>query len=279
MIQSFLNIIIHKDNDIPDLHGICAGFENRLWRKEQLVNFLFEYLPEFALTHTEFHSLNGENAVAKIRQVVGNIYQTKKFENRGEFGELLLHAIIRETYHTIPAISKIYYKDGPNDTVKGFDAVHVVDTSNTLELWLGEVKFYNNISSAISDVVDELRLHIGVRYVRDEFVAITNKIDNAWPHADKLKALLNPNTSLDDVFSNTCIPVLLTYDSAVLAKHNQKCQEYIDEISDEFTKFHKRFCDRLGDFPLTIHLFLMPLNTKKELMKSLENKLKTWQSL
>ncbi|MEN3029932.1 Hachiman antiphage defense system protein HamA [Chromobacterium amazonense] len=37
------------------------------------------------------------------------------------------------------AISKIYFKDAVNNTVKGFDAVHVLATQNGLELWLGEV--------------------------------------------------------------------------------------------------------------------------------------------
>lgn len=279
MRHPFFNVIIHKNDELPDLHGLCAGFENRQWRKDQLVDYLFEYLPEFALSHTEFHNLNGENAVSKIRQVVASIYQSGKFEKRGEFGELLLHAIIRETCNTVPAISKIYYKDGPNETVKGFDAVHVVDCTDSLELWLGEVKFYSSVSSAISDVIKELKQHIEVRYVKNEFIAITNKIDNSWSHADKLKALLNPNTSLDDVFNNTCIPVLLTYNSTVLAKHDQKSAEYLQEISDEFLKLHKIFCNNLGDFPVTIHLFLLPLNTKAVLQQSLETKLKIWQTL
>jgi len=275
----FFNVIIHKDDTFPDLHGVCAGFESRQWRKDQLVDYLFEYLPEFALTYSEFENLTGENVVAKMRQVVMSIYQSEKFKNRGEFGELLLHAIIRETYNTLPAISKIYYKDGPNETVKGFDAVHVVVTDDTLELWLGDVKFYKNISDAISDVIKEINQHIETRYVRNEFIAITNKIDTKWPHADRLKTLLHPNTSLDDVFSNTCIPVLLTYDSTILAKYNNKCDEYVQEISEEFQRFHKIFCDKLGEFPLTIHLFLFPLNTKVELINSLESKLKIWQSL
>ena len=275
----FFNVIIHKDDTFPDLHGVCAGFESRQWRKDQLVDYLFEYLPEFALTYSEFEKLTGENVVAKMRQAAASIYQSKEFRNRGEFGELLLHAIIRETYNTIPAISKIYYKDGPNETVKGFDAVHVVVTDDTLELWLGEVKFYKNISDAISDVIKEINQHIETRYVRNEFIAITNKIDTKWPHADRLKTLLHPNTSLDDVFSNTCIPVLLTYDSTILAKYNNKCDEYVQEISEEFQRFHKIFCDKLGEFPLTIHLFLFPLNTKAELINSLESKLKIWQSL
>lgn len=278
MKPPFFNIIIHKDDTFPDLHGLCAGFESRQWRKEQLVNYLFEYLPEFALTYSELGNLTSENMVAKMRQVAASIYQSEKFKNRGEFGELLLHAIIREMYDTIPAISKIYYKDGSNETVKGFDAVHVVVTDKALELWLGEVKFYDNISNAISDVIEELNQHIKTRYVRNEFIAITNKIDTKWPHADILKTLLHPNTSLDDVFSNTCIPVLLTYDSTILAKYNNKCDEYIQEISEEFQRFHKKFCDKLGEFPLTIHLFLFPLNTKAELINSLESKLKIWQS-
>lgn len=279
MKPPFFNIIIHKDDTFPDLHGLCAGFESRQWRKEQLVNYLFEYLPEFALTYSELGNLTSENMVAKMRQVAASIYQSEKFKNRGEFGELLLHAIIREMYDTIPAISKIYYKDGPNETVKGFDAVHVIVTDKALELWLGEVKFYDNISNAISDVIEELNQHIKTRYVRNEFIAITNKIDTKWPHANILKTLLHPNTSLDDVFSNTCIPVLLTYDSTILAKYNNKCDEYIQEISEEFQRFHKKFCDKLGEFPLTIHLFLFPLNTKAELINSLESKLKIWQSL
>lgn len=276
---SFFNLIIHKNDTFPDLHGVCAGFESRQWRKDQLVDYLFEYLPEFALTYSEFKNLTGENVVAKMRQVVMSIYQSEKFKNRGEFGELLLHAIIRETYKTIPAISKIYYKDGPNEPVKGFDAVHVVVTDDTLELWLGEVKFYNNISQAISHVIEELNQHVNVTYVRNEFIAITNKIDDKWPHADRLKTLLHHHTSLDDVFSNTCIPVLLTYDSTTLAKYDNKCDEYVREISEEFQKFHKVFCDKLGEFPLTIHLFLFPLNTKAELINSLESKLKIWQNL
>lgn len=279
MKPPFFNIIIHKDDTFPDLHGLCAGFESRQWRKDQLVNYLFEYLPEFALTYSELGNLTSENMVAKMRQVAASIYQSEKFKNRGEFGELLLHAIIREMYDTIPAISKIYYKDSPNETVKGFDAVHVIVTDKALELWLGEVKFYNNISNAISDVIEELNQHIKTRYVRNEFIAITNKIDTKWPHANILKTLLHPNTSLDDVFSNTCIPVLLTYDSSVLTRYDNKCDEYIQEISEEFQRFHKKFCDKLGEFPLTIHLFLFPLNTKAELINSLESKLKIWQSL
>lgn len=79
MIHPFFKVIIHKDESLPDLHGLCAGFENLEWRKNQLVDHLFEYLPEFSLNYSEYTDLNGENAVAKIRQVAANIYKSKKF--------------------------------------------------------------------------------------------------------------------------------------------------------------------------------------------------------
>ena len=115
---------------------------------------------------------------------------------------------------------KIYYKDSHNNTVKGFDAVHVVDKGGELELWLGEVKFYEKYDQAVRDVVKELAEHTTTKFLRSEFALILNKVDANWPHADALKRLLEPKVSLDDVFARVCIPVMLTYDSACLTAHS-----------------------------------------------------------
>src|SRR5438552_9569908 len=114
-------------------------------------------LPEFCLTHSELTALNHETAVELLRQAAQRVYTTHRFENRGEFGELMLHVVLRQVFGTLPAISKIYYKDAANDTVKGFDAVHVVASSDAFELWLGEAKFYDDALAAIRDVAKELK--------------------------------------------------------------------------------------------------------------------------
>ena len=100
---------------------------------------------------------------------------------------------MRQVFGTVPTIAKYFYKDAANDTVKGFDAVHVVPAGIDLELWLGEVKFYDDLARAIRDVVKELEVHTQRDYVRAESAFIANKIDPAWPHADKLKRLLHRN--------------------------------------------------------------------------------------
>jgi len=40
-----------------------------------------------------------------------------KYKRRGEFGELILHLLLRDYYSTIPLISKIYFKDTDGATV------------------------------------------------------------------------------------------------------------------------------------------------------------------
>jgi len=280
MDAPFFNIIVHKEDGNRELDGLCAGFEFKTWRKEQLVNYLADYIPEFALTFSELQTIDSKDIRRMLRNAARNIYQSEKYKNRGEFGELMLHVIIRELYNTIPAISKIYYKDGPNDTVKGFDAVHVVDKTDSLELWLGEVKFYTDIHNAINDVVKEIFAHIQRDYLRNEFVAITNKIDDAWPHANRLKALLDPNTSLDYVFDQACIPVLLTYDSDVIAKYDDNSAAYQTEIKSEFEELYNNFTEKISKgVPLTVHLFLLPLKTKAELVSAFDDKLKILQQI
>ncbi len=249
-----------------------------------MADHLIEWLPEFALTHSERENLQQHNAVALLRKAARSVYQTKNFSHRGEFGELLLHVAIRSVFETLPAITKIYFKDASNDTVKGFDAVHVVvpkAKKQELELWLGEAKFYDDAGRAIADVIAELKSHLAVDYLRNEFVAIGNKIDPTWAHADRLRRFIAPNTSLDKVVDRICIPVLLTYDSSTIASHKKNDAAYKTAFISEVTSWHAKFAQKVT-LPahaksVRIHLFLMPLHTKKVLVQRLDKVLKGLQ--
>ena len=239
---------------------------------------MMEWLPEFALNYEERQSLRHNNSVRMLRAAARRVYATKKFENRGEFGELLLHIAARQVFNTLPAISKLYYKDSDNDTVKGFDAVHVLATETTLELWLGEVKFYDEITRAIRDVVEELGKHTAPGYLRREAVAIINKIDSSWPHADTLRKLLDPNTSLDEIFDAMCIPVLLTYNSDAINAHKSATDSFHSAFEAE-VEAHRETLSKKILPPLRIHLFLVPLKDKQELLQHLDEGLRIWQTI
>jgi hypothetical protein len=284
--EGFLNIIFHEISETGDDLALCAGFERGQWRNEQLADHMMEWLPEFALDYSELNEIGHANALRMTKKAAKIVYQTEKYGLRGEFGELLLHIAIRQVYETLPAVSKIYYKSAVNETVKGFDAVHVVRRDNELELWIGETKFYENITKAIYDVSKEIVDHLETDYLRAEFILIKNKIDPSWPEADTLKKLLNENTSLDEVFKKACIPILLTYDSDVVGESGESNEEYKEKIREEIITAYTRLREKIGteyknrfrqDFPLTAHVIFVPLKEKKKLIKALDERLKALQ--
>jgi len=284
--DNFLNVIIHQTDDLGDDLALCAGFERGQWRNDQLADHVMEWLPEFALDYTELSDIGHANALRMTKKAAKIVYKTEKYGLRGEFGEILLHIAIRQIYETLPAVSKIYYKSSVNETVKGFDSVHVVKKGDELELWIGETKFYENLTRAIYDVSKEIIDHLETDYLRSEFILIKNKIDPLWPESDKLKCLLHENTSLDEVFKRACIPILLTYDSNVVGCSDVINDEYKENIKNELinaydnlrgkldTEYRSRFSQK---FPITAHVILIPLNEKKKLIAALDLRLKALQ--
>lgn len=237
-----------------------------------------EWIPEFALSSRELQQFNSGSAVRLIRRAAAAVYTTDNYKRRGEFGELILHVAIRQVASTVPAVSKLYFKDSPNDTVKGFDAVHVVvSPQDELELWLGEAKFYGDLSSAITAATQSLREHTAHDYLRTEFGAILNKIEDGWPHAGALRRLLDPNTSLDAVFKSLCIPVLLTYESECVKSFKEASEAYAEAFACEAQTCHGEFV-AAGLPPVRIHLFLLPIEDKEALVACLHERLRAWQS-
>jgi len=276
----FLEVRVRELDPIPGLIGLCAGYEDGDWRCKQLAGHLIEWLPEFALHGRELVSVNPANMVALLAKAAKAVYGDVDPEKRGEIGEILLHAALRQVFNSIPAISKIYFKDSDNDQVKGFDAVHVVVADNDdLELWLGEVKFYKSISSAISDVVEELKTHTEKDYLRSEFTAILNKIDDKWPHAKKLRDLIDRNKSLDVIFKSLCIPVYLTYESKTISDFDSATKEFEEEFEKEVRNYHEIFSSKELPKNITIHLFLLPMGDKQELIFEFDERLESCQKL
>lgn len=274
MPRQFLRAIVKRVEEVPGLAGVCAGFEAGEWRYDQLAEHIFEWMPEFALNEREFNALTGVNARRALRAAAATIYNSSKYATRGEVGEILLHAIMRQEFGSVPAISKIFFKDSPNDTVKGFDAVHLVQAADGLELWLGEVKLYQNVSFAVRDVVKELQQHTQIPYLRSEFAAIWRKVDPDHPHRDALERLLAGNVTMDQVFERLCIPVLLTYDSATVASHARTDATYEAAITAEFEKHHSQFCRAELPSEIKIILILLPMNNKKKLLDRFDAKLR-----
>lgn len=278
--EPFLEVKVHDLTTNPPVAALCAGYEGGKWRATQLAEHVMEWLPEFCLNAQEVKNLNASNALKMIRTAARLVYQTDKYKNRGEFGEFFLHIALRQIYNSIPAISKIYYKDSVNGTVKGFDAVHVVKNDSKLELWLGEVKFYPDYNRAINDVVKELVEHTKCDFLRNEKMLLLNKIDDNFSFYPELSKLLDANTSLDDIFDCACIPILITYNSETLKKYSKTTKDFDEELKSEILTINQKMFDKVSNVnlpPIKIHLFLLPLQDKSILIDALDKELKDLQ--
>ena len=246
---------------------------------EALSRHVIEWLPEFALDTAERRDIGHHNCVQLLGKAAASVYTSEKYQKRGEFGEILLHIILRQDCASTPAISKVYFKSAANDTVKGFDAVHIVGPPGNLELWLGESKFYNEIGSAIADVSKEMEAHSKEDYLRGEFIWIGNKLSPDEPHFEEVKELIHRNVSLDKVFKRLCFPVLLTYDSDCIGTASAVTAEFQIAFDKEVRHYYQSFKQKTDALGLRIHLFLLPLKTKSDFVQELDRRLKACQIL
>src|SRR5690606_11582161 len=142
----------------------------------------------------EKRGLTPGRAMELIRRAVAITFGNGK--DRGVAGEIMLHAVCRQHFGSDTVISKVWFKTARNDTYKGFDAVHCVHIGDEFQLWLGEAKFYKNLADAFASIVRDLDAHMQHDYLRSEFALITDKIEDDHPHADELRRLMHPTTSL-----------------------------------------------------------------------------------
>lgn len=277
--EQFLTVRVEVLDGEPRMTTLCAGFERGQWREEGFVSHLFDYLMEFAMKWSELKKLNSATAVRMIEDAARRVYETEKYGQRGEFGELLLHAALRSHFASEPAVSKLFYKSADNDTVKGFDCVHVVPGSDDLlELWLGEAKFYADISDALSAALTSLSELTSTDRLKREFVLVRGLVDDDWPYAEKFKDLVNERRSLDEVFQVLRIPVLLTYNSEAVGAAAVADAAYEEALRTEVEKIFDRFkgSDRLPA-DVYIHLILVPLKDKESFQTALHGRLRGLQ--
>jgi hypothetical protein len=114
------------DTDIGD-DGISR------YMLEEFAKVVIDVIPEYVFAQYRNEEISSLNAVDKLREAAHSIYKIKEFElmrryyllgdlqakqeldkssykNRGEFGELVLHLLLRDFKGTIPLVSKVYFR-------------------------------------------------------------------------------------------------------------------------------------------------------------------------
>ena len=215
----------------------------------------------------------------RVRDAARLIYTTNNFKRRGEFGELVLHLLLRDFCGTIPLISKIYFKDTRNAAVHGFDGIHVEIKGEVRKLWLGESKIYGDGLKGIKSLVSDIKAHFTSDYLRSEFGLISKKIPKDFPERDYWIKLMHENQTLDKIFSSICIPCVCTYSSDLFKNYDSESEKYFETFKKECHALRVEFEKGHSRTDIEIILLLLPIESKEDLVNELDQKLKSARTL
>lgn len=303
------NIILAKVQE-SDLNSFLLDIDigddgNPLYPLNEFSKAILNTVPEYVYAQYENPDILQTDAVDKLREAAKSIYKIKDYDlmrrwyldgdtdayeelkkspssRRGEFGELLLHLILRDFKGTIPLVSKVYFKDAFGVPAHGFDSVHI--TPNDETLWLGESKFYTDSKLGIKNLLGDLDEHFKTDYLNEQFIIIKKNLENnSIPQRDEWIKKLTTCNKLQDKLKVINIPLLCTYPHDIY-------NLYSDMGCDETTEYHelnvrdlKDYFDSNYNHPLKKHLniilILFPIKNKKELIIKLHERLWHMQNM
>jgi HamA len=273
------HLVLEERISEATLRAYDVGFDQNRFRLEPLVNVICEVIPEFVYGFYRGSSTPDTAIVSRLREAAHRVYTTDKYGSRGEFGELILHLLLRDFCGTIPLISKIYFKDADNVTVHGFDGVHIVIQESQKELWLGESKIYTDGSAGVTELATDLAKHLERDYLRREFSLISTKIPDSIPEIEYWRELLHENQRLESILQTVCIPMLCTFTSPLYAKHKDNTAEYLSEFISECRCLKAVFDGKKIETDVNVILMLVPVESKDQLIEKLDHRLKSMQSI
>lgn len=245
-------------------------YENKSYRQEDLTKLIRDTVIYFALTPAELSSMDSETII-KLQNRAWKRISNRPKEKKGDYGELLLFLILETFYPARKFVTKIKLRSSLGEEIKGYDCAHFsIEDEDQICLWLGEAKFHQNFSGAISKAVESINEHLDIKSLKDELSILEGNIDIEGDDGDKLEDYLNSGISLDSMKFK--VPVLLTYDSACIPKHTSVCDEFKEELEVELVKRYTTIEGQTITIPenVELHFIVLPLETVKTIKESLE---------
>lgn len=260
----------------PEGYAYCAGFEFEEWRCEPFALHLIEWLPEYALPEPEL-SMHHGNAYVKLRQAAIRVYTSEKYENRGEAGEIALHAVCRDYFDTIPISPRVFYKSSSNDVVKSFDMVHVRFVANKPEIWLGESKLYSKPSDAVVAAIQSIDAHLQRGFLTNQKLLLGPQIPKTTPHYEDVVALFETQTSLDALIGAAVFVVGIACESSAAQSAKTIDPAYKAAVAQEWQALSQKIVQSGLTAKIKILLIYIPLVDKGALVDEFDRRLKGLQ--
>lgn len=277
--DSLMSVFFDSSYDKKHLLSIVNGFEDGKWRYEVFHDFIWDNIVETALSAKERDSLSSKHSSA-LKKAARNL-RLSDDKLGGEIGEIFLYGVLKRHFGALPIVPKIFYKQNTQDYAKGADSIHVViDNNGDFTLWIGEAKFYDDLSpSRLDKIVESVKQTLSTSKLRKEFNIVTSlqDIDKACPDtsiAQKIKTKLADGVSIDEIKEILHVPIMILHECNITSSqsimnnaykqdvrnlHAGTAKSYIDKQN---TKLSSLFCyDKI-----VFHVILFPVPSKSSIV-------------
>ncbi|MBB6019064.1 hypothetical protein HNR77_000121 [Paenibacillus sp. JGP012] len=253
--------------------AMTLNYEDGKYRQSEIVRIIRESVIHFALTKREIKKYKEDDDFGEMQRKAWERISKAQKNQKGDFGELLLYIILSVFFPSEKFVTKVRLRSSTKDQIKGFDCAHFSIEDEDVYLWLGEAKFHQSFSGAISNAIESIKEHCEIDYLRDEISILSSNIElnDNYPEYEKINDILNSGGTLDKI--KIRIPVLLTYDCKVLTNHKDiESETFIEEMTGEFLKKYKKIEDfELSSKPnIEVLFIIMPFESVAFIKTELE---------
>ena len=210
-----------------------------------IYNSILEYsFDEFEMDGKDFNDLQYRALRTRIRYNHGATQESKiKY---GFYGEVLLYAVIYKLFNIPKLIARgHFYSVASKSETAGYDGYHLIEYDDKLQLWFGEVKFYQDYKAAINSALKNIENVVADDYLIDNnLIAIFDKftMNNTYTVNSKLQKLVDkwsddPKIDLKHELINNDIklvyPILIVYEKGKNG-YDDDIKSAVEHIKDKF---------------------------------------------
>ena len=285
-IQTLIKNSIFIECTLPNTkYGICKtkyttakDFCLTKSSDESIAQIIYNNIVDYAIGEfdIDYNNLDQElcRAIAENLKFDEEANHTSKLRY-GFYGEVLLYSLLISIFSTNVLISKGYfYSPLEKGEPKGFDAYHLIQHDDKVELWFGEAKFRKDYKKPIDEVLSNFAKTTSEGYFRDNVLAIVKEkhnISNGRNIIDKLtpitqtwkkSVLINIAEELEKNSAELVYPIMIAYQQPKRCDYYDGVKKCINYIEEQFNS-GKYIINTT--FPIKVFFMFFPVDDVKKI--------------
>ncbi len=272
---------IGKTN-ITTSNDVCFKTKN----SDMLACSIYNGIVEYAVNEYEIDYENLELEQLKVlkRRLRYNSTASDKTKKKyGFYGEVLLDIILRCFLKTNVLLARGYlYQPIAKSEVNGFDAFHLRENNNEIELWLGEAKFYLDYKRPISDVLKKIELSLSDAYVNDNVCTLIDWQNHFSTSCSRLSSIMdrwekNPLINIAEEIAKenmtVVYPIMIAYQLKSCETFEESIKAVVEYVN---TKVNELSIKITNSYKYKIFFIFLPVdevsNVKEKVFKWIDSK-------